>query len=82
MQTLDYKTFTKILKTLVFNSVLSLFTQKFVSIFQRVRQVFFTDSTVRKKSSVHKRKSLENLLLSISKLKVAGAGLEHATSRL
>ena len=57
MQTLDYKTFTKILKTLVFNSVLSLFTQKFVSIFQRVRQVFFTDSTVRKKALDIKEKA-------------------------
>ena len=28
------------------------------------------------------KKSLENLLLSTSKLIVAGAGLEHATSRL
>lgn len=57
MQTLDYKTFTKILKSLVFNSVLSLFTQKFVSIFQRVRQVFFTDSTVRKKALYIKEKA-------------------------
>ena len=57
MQTLDYKTFTKILKSLVFNSVLSLFTQKSVSIFQRVRQVFFTDSTVRKKALYIKEKA-------------------------
>ena len=57
MQTLDCKTFTKILKTLVFNSVLSLFIQKFVSIFQRVRQVFFTDSTVRKKALNIKEKA-------------------------